>query len=124
MPDRHIPVVIATDEETEMVRTALRSFILPRIPDTEAKIAAFEKAVKYQVAHEKTIEAQDADSNIPDGTRSFSIGTFSMSFASSTGYQNSTLLTMQTICPYAYAVLREAGLLYRGVENGGDSSWL
>ena len=59
-------------------------------------------------------EQPDGAQALPDGTKSFSIGNFSMSFEDGSF---SSKLTRKSICPTAYGVLLEAGLLYKGVEG-------
>ena len=51
---------------------------------------------------------------VPEGTQSFSIGDFSMTF--NKDFLEGRL-TRKTICPAAYGLLLRSGLLYRGVEG-------
>lgn len=113
MADVHIKMPI-TDGEMEMMRDKMHAFIFPNNPTSESQIAAFEKACTYQIEHEKTIAAQCGDNAIPQGTESFQIGDFSMSFDTDA---MGGVLTKKTICPAAYGVLLREGLLYRGVER-------
>ncbi len=120
MADVHIAVDTPTDEEVEMMSERMMAYIFPNELITDAHRTAFDKAVQYQIAHEKTIAAHASDLGVlealPDGVSSFTIGTFSMDFDG--GYRKSVSLDRSTICPYAYGVLLRAGLLYRGVLGG------
>lgn len=102
------------------MRDRIMAFIFPNVPVTEEQREAVEKAVAYQIDHEKEIlAAMDVeDVNLPNGVQSFQVGNFSMSFAND-GYKNGAVLTKETICPVAYGVLLQAGLLYRGVRTAG-----
>lgn len=117
MADMHINVKPLSDIEIKMMRERMYAFIFPNVPQSEAEIAAFDRAVEYQIAHEETIASEcgqlDVLQALPNGVSSFEIGTFSMSFGS--GYKKSATLDKNTICPYAYSVLLRSGLLYKGV---------
>lgn len=110
--DRHTWNGTATAQETALMQEKMRLFISPNTPVTEEQQTAFEQAVAWQIAHEKSIETQTGD--IPDGVSSFRIGDFSMTF---TDGANSAGLTRKTICPAAYSLLLRQGLLYRGLEG-------
>ena len=114
MPDVHTWTGTATEEETAMMEDRVRLFIFPNEAKSEAEITAFNKAVAYQIAHEKSKAEAFGDVPIPDGTNSFKIGDFSMSFDEG---MNSYRLTRKTICEAAYSVLLRAGLLYRGLPR-------
>lgn len=92
----------------------IRAFIFPSIPRLDFEIEAFNRAVVYQIDHEKTIAAATANQILPDGTKAFKIGNFSMSFENGSF---SGRLNRRTVCPTAYGILLEAGLLYKGVEG-------
>lgn len=121
MADVHINVDEPTDEELDMMRDRMYAFIFPNELRTDEERDAFEKAVVYQIAHEKTVASEFGELGVlqalPDGVSSFSIGTFSMGFGN--GFKKSVTLDKGTICPYAYGVLLRAGLLYKGVLGGG-----
>ena len=104
---------------TDAMRDRIKAFIFPNVPKTEEEVEAFEKAVAYQIEHEKSIrDALEVDDvNLPNGVSSFHIGNFSMTFGDE-GYKNNAVLTKETICPVAYSVLLNAGLLYKGVMGG------
>ncbi len=87
------------------------AFIMPNEPKTDEEKVAFEKAVVYQIEHEKTLEEQLGNEALPQGITSFTIGHFSATLDSS--YQ--PYLTRKNICPFAYSVLLRAGLLYHGM---------
>jgi hypothetical protein len=112
MTDVHTWTGTPTEAETAMMNDRMRLFIFPNDPHTEDEIEAFNKAVAYQIAHEKTREEKYGD--IPDGVSAFKIGDFSMDFAAG---MNASGLTGSTICQAAYSVLLRAGLLYRGLEG-------
>lgn len=114
MPDIHGAFEAPTAEEVDLMEPRIKAFIFPSIPREPWEKKAFEKAVIHQIQHEKTIAAQLDGQTLPEGTTSFSIGNFSMSFDAGSGGGR---LTKKTICPSAYGVLLEAGLLYKGVEG-------
>lgn len=114
MPDIHGKFSAPDPEEIEAMEPRIRAFIFPSIPRRDFEIEAFNKAVIYQIAHEKTQAELTAKQALPAGTTSFKISEFSMTFGS--GAFDSRL-TKKTICATAYGVLLEAGLLYKGVEG-------
>lgn len=119
MADVHNVYDPPTEQEIEMMGHRISAYIFPNVPRTDEEHEAFDKAVLYQIEHEKTLAdvlGQEM-AHIPDGTNSFTIGTFSMSFDG--GYKNGAVLDRSSICTYAYGVLLRAGLLYRGVTGGG-----
>ena len=125
MADVHRNFAPSTDSEVQMMSERMMAFIFPNRPRTQPEKEAFNKAVMYQIEHEKTISATLGEelAAMPDGTTSFTIGTFSMSFGAN-GYRNGAVLTKETVCPYAYSVLLTEGLLYKGVITRGDTSCL
>lgn len=114
MPDLHTWAGTPTEEETAMMEDRMKLFIFPNEAKTEAETEAFNKAVSYQIAHEKSLAEQYGDIGIPDGTTGFKIGDFSMTFEEGV---NGSGLTRKTICQAAYSVLLRAGLLYRGLPR-------
>lgn len=112
MADKHTWTGTPTEDETERMTERMKLFIFPNCVRTEEELAAFEKAVAWQIVHEKSQE--EITSEVPDGVTSFRIGDFSMTFDE--GY-NGSGLSRKTICPSAYSVLLQAGLLYRGLEG-------
>ena len=114
MADIHGAFDAPTEAEIAAMKPRIKAFIFPSIPRMDFEIEAFDRAVEYQIAHEKTQAAMLEGQSIPDGVQSFSIGNFSMSFGSNT-FDNR--LTKRTICPTAYGILLEAGLMYKGVEG-------
>lgn len=105
--------------QTDGMRERILAFIFPNVPKTEEEREAVERAVAFQIDHEKAIRdsLEVDDVNLPNGVSSFTIGNFSMSFGDE-GYKNNAVLTKETICPVAYSVLLRAGLLYKGVMGG------
>lgn len=114
MADIHGAFDAPTEEELAAMRPRVKAFIFPSIPRADFEVEAFNQAVDYQIQHEKTQAAILQGQAIPDGVSSFSIGNFSMSFANGSF---DSRLTKKTICPTAYGILLEAGLMYKGVEG-------
>lgn len=114
MPDIHGIFPDPFPEEIEDMEYRIKAFIFPSIPRMDFEVEAFDKAVRCQIIHEKTMMKKVQGQNLPDGVKSFSIGDFSMTFADG-AFGNR--LTKSTICPTAYGILLEAGLLYKGVEG-------
>lgn len=114
MPDIHGTFEAPSEQEIAAMEPRIRAFIFPSIPRQAFEIEAFNRAVVYQIDHEKTIAAATGKKALPVGTKSFDIGEFSMSFEDGA---SSSRLTKKTICPTAYGILLEAGLMYKGVEG-------
>ena len=114
MPDLHRSFPEPTADEITAMEPRVKAFIFPSIPRRDFETEAFDKAVIFQINHEKTIAALTAGKNLPEGTKSFEIGHFSMTFEDGAFDGR---LTRRTICPTAYGILLEAGLLYKGVEG-------
>ena len=114
MPDVHGQFSTPTQAEIEAMEPRIRAFIFPSIPRQDFEIEAFNRAVIHQINHEKTIAELTANQAFPAGTTSFKISEFSMTF--SAGAFDSRL-TKKTVCPTAYGILLEAGLMYKGVEG-------
>lgn len=114
MPDIHDNFGAPTEEEIAAMAPRIKAFIFPSIPRAAFEIEAFNRAVNYQIAHEKTIAKALENQSLPEGVESFTIGNFSMSFGDDAF---SGRLTKKTICPTAYGILLEAGLMYKGVEG-------
>ena len=112
MADVHTWNGTPTEAEKALMEDRMRLFIFPNVPYTEEETAAFDKAVAYQIAHEKSREEKNG--NIPEGVEAFKIGDFSMNFSDGV---NASGLNRQTICQAAYSVLLRAGLLYRGLDG-------
>lgn len=110
MLDRHDWNQEPTQDDLERMRPRMMAFICPNNPETDAEIAAFDQAMKWQIAHEYSLAQRTSD--LPEGVKSFRIGDFSATLEDAGGE-----LTRRTICPSAYGVLLQAGLLYRGVER-------
>lgn len=114
MIDRHTVTQEPTEAERELMRPRIKAFIFPSIPRMSFEIEAFNTAVDLQINHEKSQAEKTGDVDLPDGVKSFDIGEFSMSFEDGA---MSGRLTKRTICPSAYGILLEAGLMYKGVEG-------
>lgn len=114
MPDIHGVYDIPNSVELAAMKPRMRAFIFPNIPRLDYEIEAFNEAVKYQIDHEKTIADKLNGQAMLAGAKSFDIGDFSMSFEDGSFDQR---LTKKTICPTAYGILLEAGLMYKGVEG-------
>lgn len=115
MPDIHTDCAEPTKCEMEQMIPRMQAFIFPNTPTTAEEKAAFDKAVRFQINHEKSMNEKLSAAEIPDGMKAFTIGNFRMEFGD--GAFDSRL-TRKTICPSAYGVLLTAGLLYRGIEGG------
>lgn len=115
MPDIHSATDAPTAEEIVLMEPRMMAFIFPNTPTTAAEKAAFDKAVIFQICHEKSAIAALQGQSIPSGVTGFRIGDFQMSFNGSG--TDAGRLTKQTICPSAYGLLLREGLLYRGVEG-------
>ena len=114
MPDIHGTFDAPTANEIAAMEPRIKAFIFPSIPRKDYEIEAFNQAVISQINHEKTIVSMMGNQPLPDGTKSFEIGDFSMTFEDGVFAGR---LNRQTICPTAYGILLEAGLLYKGVEG-------
>lgn len=114
MPDLHTVTSDVSEDERELMEPRMMAFIFPNKPRSCEERKAFDQAVKFQIDHEKSLAERTSDAEIPEGTKAFTIGSFHMEFAE--GVFDSRL-TRKTICPSAYGVLLQAGLLYRGVEG-------
>lgn len=116
MPDIHGVFSAPTADEIAAMEPRIKAFIFPSIPHEEFEIEAFNEAVVYQINHEKTLAAQTNGQSLPNGVTAFRIGEFSMNFGDGAFDGN---LTKRNICPTAYGILLEAGLMYKGVEGRG-----
>lgn len=86
------------------VAERLLAYILPRRPETEEQVRAFNDAVAAQEAYEQESGAGD----FPAGVRSFTLGDFSATLADGSRWP---AYTRDTISPAAWAILRRAGLI-------------
>ena len=114
MPDVHGQFSQPTQAEIEAMEPRIKAFIFPSIPRKDFEIEAFNKAVRYQIDHEKTLTELTAKQALPNGTQSFRIGDFNMAFEDGAF---ASRLNRKTICGTAYGILLEAGLMYKGVEG-------
>lgn len=104
----------ATDEAFQAMVPRMKAFIFPSIPVLDFEKTAFNQAVLYQIEHDNRQAEILNNQSMPQGVKSFDIGEFSMSFQDGSFDQR---LTKRTICPSAYGILLEAGLMYKGVEG-------
>lgn len=114
MLDKHGTFDAPTQDELDLMQPRVLAFMFPNTPTTERQISVFDKAVAFQIAHEKSLIAAVGETDLPPNATGFKIGNFSMEFAE--GSFNARL-TKQTICPTVYGLLLREGLLYRGVEG-------
>lgn len=91
----------------ESVEARMTAYIAPNTPRTKAQQEAFELAVDAQVEYEKA----EQSSGIPTGVDSFKLGDFSAEMKAASA---SSAYTRDTLSPYAWALLHNAGLLRRG----------
>ena len=68
-------------EENDMInmRAKMSGFIFPNVPISDFERAAFERAVNYQIEHERQRRAA-VGMSLPEGVTSVAIGHFSASF--------------------------------------------
>ena len=86
------------------VRERLTAYLLPRRVETEAEVAAFERAVAAQVEYEQGGGMGD----VPEGVRAFAIGDFSATLGEG---RRGPAYTKDSISPVAWSILRNAGLI-------------
>lgn len=113
MPE-HIAIPEPTEQEIEMMSERILAFMFPNVPATEHEKKVFDKAVRFQIAHEKMQTDLGGGANIPQGASGFTISDFSMDFEKGA---NSSYLTKSNMCSAAYGLLLREGLLYRGLEG-------
>lgn len=87
------------------VEERLRAYILPRRPETYAQQAAFLLAVDAQVDYEEASGLGGLPGNVASVSNDGVSMTFSTAASAQDGY------TRDTICPAAWAYLRNAGLI-------------
>lgn len=97
--------------ERALIGERLRAYIYPNIVETPEQETAFDAAVDAQKAHE-ALQAQALD-GVPANVQSFSIGSYSVSKAEA----DVATYTQATICPAAWALLFNAGLLRRSLPT-------
>ena len=87
----------------EHIQERLRAYIHPNTVKTAEQKEAFDHAVDAQLAYEAAHDLGE----IPGNVQSFSIGSYSVTLAE----QASGADTQATVCPAAWAILFNAGLL-------------
>ena len=120
MTELHPKANEPTAEEKEAMQARMSAYIFPNTPYTDEEKQAFDKAVLFQIQHERMQAEALGGQMLPDGLKEFNIGHFQGAFETSV----SSKLSRKTICDAAYGVLLRAGLLYRGVERRGPYSCL
>ena len=91
----------------EHIEERLKAYIHPNAAQTAEQREAFDRAVAAQLAHEA---AQDVG-ELPGNVQSLTIGSYSVTMSEPTG----GAYTRATICPAAWAILFNAGLLQRAL---------
>lgn len=99
-------------EELALMKERIHAFIAPNIARTEYEKQKVEEAAILQYQFEMSMQQGYGDMPMPAGTKMFRIGNFWMQFD---GTKNSAVLHKENMSPYAYSILFNAGLLYRGV---------
>ena len=90
-------------DERERIEERLRAYIYPNAAQTKAQREAFDEAVDAQLEYESAQGTQ----GLPGNVRGYSIGSYSVTLAEAPGGAYSR----STICPAAWALLFNAGLL-------------
>lgn len=88
----------------DSVRERLTAYIYPNRPASTAQEKAFEAAVAAQVEYEQ----RNAETDVPESLSAFAIGDFSVTAREAS---RSAAYTLETLSPYAWALLKNAGLL-------------
>ena len=92
-------------DEREYISERLRAYIQPNAAETAEQEEAFENAVDAQLQY----EADQGNEEIPGNVRSFSVGNYSVTLDGAAGGADA----QARICPAAWAILFNAGLLKR-----------
>jgi hypothetical protein len=91
----------------------IRAMIPQRMPLSDAQEEIVLEAARLQYAHEMSRLKDEGGVPAPDNAQSVSIGNFSYTLKN--GAMDNRL-TPASMCPRAYALLMNAGLLYAGVK--------
>ena len=91
--------------QKEYIRERLCAYIHPNVAATEDEVKALNNAVDAQLTYEQS----QGDAEIPGNVQSFSVGNYSVTLAEPSG----GAYTKATICPAAWSILYNAGLLRR-----------
>lgn len=92
-------------DKRQLIEARLRAYIHPNAVETAEQEEAFARAAEAQMAY----EAAQGGGEIPGNAQSFSIGSFSVTLAEPSG----GAYNQATICPAAWAILFNVGLLKR-----------
>lgn len=94
----------------DSVEARMTAYITPNTPQTQAQQEAFDTAVEVQVEYEtEAAQWQTA----PAGAQSYSMSNDGVSVSVTMG-SSGAAYTEATLHPYAWALLKNAGLLRRG----------
>lgn len=94
----------------DSVEARLKAYIAPNTPETQTQQEAFELAVEAQVDYETEAAAWQT---VPAGAQSYSMSNDGVSVSVTMGGSGAAY-TEATLHPYAWALLKNAGLLRRG----------
>ncbi len=94
-------------DEREQIEARLRAYIHPNTPEGAEQEAAFDDAVDAQLEYEQ----QGGGEGLPPGVASLSVGNYSVTMAE----PGNAAYTQASLCPAAWAILRNAGLLRRAL---------
>ena len=94
----------------DSVEARLKAYIAPNTPRTKAQQEAFDLAVEAQMEHEKSLSGWQA---VPAGATGYSMTNEGVS-VSVTMAAGGAAYTESTLHPYAWALLKNAGLLRKG----------
>lgn len=106
------PDKLPTQRALDGVEARLLAYIVPRVVDTQDEAEALEHATYEQYDHEQT-EAAQAILSAPPSVSGFTVGNFSMQLS---GVLRHAPLPVG-VANNAYALLFNAGLLFRGVRT-------
>lgn len=94
-------------DERAYIAERLRAYIHPNAADTAEREEAFERAVDAQLAYESANGVEE----VPGNVRSFSVGNYSVTLDGSAAGADG----QASLCPAAWAILFNAGLLRRAL---------
>lgn len=95
----------------DSVEARLTAYIAPNVPRTKAQQDAFNEAVDAQVDYETQLESARIG---PPGAVSYSESNDGVSVSASYSSGVGSAYTESTLHPYAWALLKNAGLLRKG----------
>lgn len=101
---------MAIDRE-DSVRARLTAYIAPNTPRTKEQQRAFDDAVDAQVDYETELESARIG---PMDAESYSVSNDGVSVSATYAARAGAAYTEETLHPYVWALLKNAGLLRRG----------